>query len=92
MSPATASAHGTVPSQYSGTIHFCGQLAYLEGQADWSVLQYDDPYSGVPDPAAAAATASRLHNSHNESDTVIVHGVLRDQSFDVVPFSVLFIC
>lgn len=89
---AAAQAPYTAPSQYTGTIHFRGQLAYLESRTDWSLLQFDDPFSGVLDPTAAEATASRLHNSHNDSDPVILQGVLRDQSFDVVQFSVLFLC
>jgi hypothetical protein len=82
------------PSQYTGTIHFRRQCAYLAnaGRSGWSLLQFDTPTSGVPDPTAAAATASKLQNSHNESDPVVLHGVLRDQSFGVVPFSVLFLC
>ena len=94
MPVAAAPAPHTAPSQYAGTIHFRRQCAYLAnaGRTGWSLLQFDDPLSGAPDPAAAAATASRLQNSHNESDPVILHGVLRDQSFGVVPFSVLFLC
>jgi hypothetical protein len=82
------------PGQYAGTIHFRGQLAYLEntGQSDWSLLQFDDPYTGVVDPTVAATTASTLRSSYNESDQVSFHGVLRDQSFDVVSLYVLFVC
>jgi hypothetical protein len=93
--PATATfAPYTAPSQYTGTIHFRGPCAYLAnaGRTGWSLLQFDDPLSGTPDPTAAAATASKLQNSHSESDPVILHGVLHDQSFGVVPFSVLFLC
>jgi hypothetical protein len=91
--PAAQQPRST-PSQYAGTIHFRGPCAYLQptGHADWSLLQFDNPFSGVPDPTVAEATASRLQNSYRESDQAMFHGVLTDQSFDVVPFSVLFLC
>jgi hypothetical protein len=84
----------SAPSQYSGTIHFRGQCAYLQtvGHIDWSLLQFDNPFSGVLDPNVAEATASRLQNSYSESDQADFQGVLSDRSFDVVPFSVLFLC
>jgi hypothetical protein len=84
----------SAPNQYTGTIHFRGQCAYLENipKSDWSLLQFDSPFSGVVNPAVAATTASKLHNSYNEGDQVIFHGVLSDQSFGAVAFSVLFVC
>jgi hypothetical protein len=93
MPVAAALAPNTAPSQYSGTIHFRGQFGYLENvdRTGWSLLQFDNALSCVPDPTAAAATASRLQDSHRESDHVILHGVLRDESFGVVAFSVLFL-
>jgi hypothetical protein len=92
-SPASQRTH-SAPGQYAGTIHFRRQCAYLQpmGQTDWSLLQFDSPFSGVLDPTVAEATASRLLSSYSESDQAIFHGVLSDQSFDVVPFSVLFLC
>jgi|HubBroStandDraft_1064217.scaffolds.fasta_scaffold43039_3 hypothetical protein len=91
--PASQPTHST-PRQYAGTIHFRRQCAYLQsmGQTEWSLLQFDSSFSGVLDTAVAEATASRLQNSYSESDQAIFHGVLSDQSFDVVPFSVLFLC
>jgi hypothetical protein len=90
VGPGTHSA----PGQYAGTIHFRGQCAYLENmdQSDWSLLQFDSPFTGVVDPTVAATTASKLRSSCNESDQVSFHGVLSDQSFDVVSFYVLFVC
>jgi hypothetical protein len=90
--PAVLGRHAG-PSQYAGTIHFRGPWAYLKnmGQSDWSLLQFDSPFTGVVDPAVAATTASRLLSSYNESDQVIFRGVLSDRSFGVVPFSVLFV-
>lgn len=84
----------SVPCQYAGTIHFRGPWAYLENmdQSDWSLLQFDSPFTGVVDPAVAATTASRLQSSYNESDPVSFYGVLSDRSFDVVTLSVLFVC
>jgi hypothetical protein len=84
----------SAPRQYAGTIHFRRQCAYLEntGHTDWSLLQFDSPFSGVLDPTVAEATASRLQNSYRESDRATFNGVLSDQSFGVVPFSVLFLC
>jgi hypothetical protein len=84
----------SAPRQYAGTIHFRGQLAYLENmdQSDWSLLQFDNPFTGVVDPTVAATTASKLRSSYNESDQVSFHGVWSDQSFDVVSFYVLFVC
>jgi len=80
-------------SQYAGTIHFRGQWAYLEnmGKSDWSLLQFDSPFTGVINPTVAATTASRLQSSYNEGDQVILHGVLSDRSFGVVAFFVLFV-
>ena len=82
------------PGQYTGTIHFRGQCAYLEkkGLSDWSLLQFDSPFTGVVDPTVAATTASKLRSSCNECDEVSFHGVLSDQSFDVVSLYVLFVC
>jgi len=82
------------PGQYAGTIHFRGEFAYLENidHSDWSVLQFDTPFTGVVDPTVAAMTASKLRSSYNESDQVTFHGVLSDQSFGVVAFCVLFVC
>lgn len=84
----------SAPGQYAGTIHFRGQWAYLEnmGQSDWSLLQFDSPFTGVVNPAVAATTASTLRSSYNESDQASFHGVLSDQSFDVVSLYVLFVC
>ena len=84
----------SAPGQYAGTIHFRGQLAYLENtqQSDWSLLQFDSPFTGVVDPTVAATTASKLRSSCNESDQVSFHGILSDQSFDVVSLYVLFVC
>jgi hypothetical protein len=84
----------SAPSQYGGTIHFRGQWAYLEnkGLSDWSLLQFDSPFTGVVDPGVAATTASKLRSSCNECDEVSFHGVLSDQSFDVVSLYVLFVC
>ena len=91
--PVVRGTH-SAPAQYAGTIHFRGQLAYLEnmGQSDWSLLQFDSPFTGVVDPTVAATTASKLRSSYNESDQVSFHGVLSDQSFDVVSLYVLFVC
>jgi len=84
----------STPGQYAGTIHFRGQLAYLENkhQSDWSLLQFDSPFTGAVDRTVAATTASKLRSSYNESDQVSFHGVLSDQSFDVVSLYVLFVC
>ena len=94
MSHPVARGTHSAPSQFAGTIHFRGQLAYLEktGQSDWTVLQFDNPFTGVVDPNVAATTASKLRSSYNESDQVSFHGVLSDQSFDVVSLYVLFVC
>jgi hypothetical protein len=83
----------SAPGQYAGKIHFRGEFAYLENmdESDWSLLQFGNPSIGVVDPAVAATTASKLRSSYNESDQVIFHGVLSDQSFDVVAFNVLFV-
>jgi hypothetical protein len=91
--PVVRGTH-SAPGQYAGTIHFRGQCAYLEimDQPDWSLLQFDRPFSGVVDPTVASTTASKLRGSCNESDQVSFHGVLSDQSFDVVSFYVLFVC
>lgn len=82
------------PGQYAGKIHFRGEFAYLEGRdaSDWSLLQFDNPFIGAVNPAIAATTASALRSSYNESDQVSFHGVLSDQTFDVVAFTVLFVC
>ena len=92
VNPVVRGAHST-PCQYAGTIHFHGQWAYLQnmGQSDCCLLQFDSPFTGVLDPTAAATTASKLRSSCNESDQVSFHGVLSDQSFDVVSFYVLFV-
>ena len=84
----------SAPRQYAGTIHFRGQCAYLEnaGLSDWTLLQFDNPFTGVVDPTVAATTASKLRSSYNESDHVTFHGVLSDKSFGAVAFSVLFVC
>lgn len=84
----------SAPGQYAGTIHFRGELAYLENtdHSDWTLLQFDSPFTGVVDAAIAATTASRLRSSYNESDPVSFHGVLSDQSFGAYPFCVLFVC
>jgi hypothetical protein len=84
----------SAPTQYAGTIHFRGHSAYLENmdKSDWFLLQFDSPFSGVVDPTVGATTAARLQSSYNEGDQVIFHGVLSDQSFGVVAFSVLFVC
>jgi hypothetical protein len=84
----------SAPNQFAGTIHFRGQRAYLENmdKSDWSLLQFDSPFSGVVNPTVAATTASSLQSSYNEGDQVIFHGVLSDQSFGAVAFTVLFVC
>ena len=84
----------SAPGEYAGTIHFRGQCAYLEkmDKHDWSLLQFDSPFTGVVDPAVAATTASELRSSCDENDQVSFHGVLCDQSFDVVSLFVLFVC
>jgi hypothetical protein len=91
--PVVRGAH-SAPNQYAGTIHFRGEFAYLENMehSDWSVLQFDSPFTGVVNPTAAATTASKLRSSYSESDQVIFHGILSDQSFGVVAFCVLFVC
>jgi hypothetical protein len=78
----------SAPGRYMGTIHFRGQCAYLENknQSDWSLIQFDSPFTGVVDPDVAATTASELRTSYNEGDQVVLHGVFSDQSFDVVSF------
>ncbi len=94
MTVDAARTPNTARSQYAGAIHFRGQFGYLESldRTGWSLLQFDNAFSCVPDPSAAEVTAARLQNSHHESDHVILHGVLRDESFGVVAFSVLFLC
>ena len=84
----------SAPGQYAGTIHFRGEFAYLAGrdESDWSLLQFDNPFIGAVDPTIAATTASTLRSSYKESDPVSFHGVLSDQTFDVVAFTVLFVC
>ncbi|HXC97526.1 MAG TPA: hypothetical protein VNU92_17635 [Edaphobacter sp.] len=83
----------SAPGQFTGTIHFRGRCAYLENkdQSDWTLLQFDNPFTGIVNPAVAATTASRLRSTYNESDQVSFHGVLSDQSFDVVSLYVLFV-
>jgi hypothetical protein len=75
-------------------IHFRGEFAYLENMdhSDWSVLQFDSPFTGVVNPGVARTTASKLRSSYNEGDQATFHGVLSDQSFGVVAFCVLFVC
>jgi len=82
------------PSHHAGTIHFLGSYAYfqLAGKTSWSLLLLDNPVSAVPNPADAAATAARLQSSYKDSDQVTLHGVLSDQSYDVIQFSTLFLC
>jgi hypothetical protein len=94
MAHSDVLARHSAPNQYAGTIHFRGHSAYLENmdKSDWILLQFDSPFSGVVNPTVAATTASRLQSSYNEGDQVIFHGVLSDQSFGVVAFSVLFVC
>jgi hypothetical protein len=94
MSNPVARGTHSAPGQYTGTIHFRGQWAYLEDMhhSDWSLLQFDSPFTGVVDPTVAATTASKLRSSYNDSDQVSFHGVLSDQSFDVVSLYVLFVC
>jgi len=94
MADPDALGRHSAPNQHAGTIHFRGQSAYLENlrKSDWSLLQFDSPFTGVVDPTAAATTACRLQSSYNEGDQAIFHGVLSDQSFGVVAFSVLFVC
>ena len=83
----------SAPGQYAGTIHFRGELAYIENtDSDWTLLQFDSPFTGIVDAAIAETTASRLRSSYNESDPVSFHGVLSDQSFGAYPFCVLFVC
>jgi hypothetical protein len=85
----------SAPGQYAGTLHFRGEFAYIENNrdhSDWSLLQFDSPFTGVVNAAVAATTASKLRGSYNESDQVTFHGILCDQSFDVVGFTVLFVC
>jgi hypothetical protein len=93
VNPVVRGTH-SAPGQYAGTIHFRGQLAYLENkhQSDWSLLQFDSPFTGTVDRTVAVTTASKLRGSYNESDQVSFHGVLSDQSFDVVSLYVLFVC
>ena len=84
----------SAPNEYAGTIHFSGRWAYLENKrkSDWSLLQFDSPFTGVVNPTVAATTACRLQSSYNEGDQAVFHGVLSDQSFGAVGFSVLFVC
>jgi hypothetical protein len=89
--PVVRGAH-SAPGEHEGTIHFRGEFAYLEDESDWSLLQFDSSFIGVVDPTVAATTASKLRGSYNESDHVNFHGVLSDQSSDVVGFNVLFVC
>jgi len=91
--PVIERAH-SAPGQFAGTIHFRGEFAYLEdtGHCDWNLLQFDSPFTGVINQAVAATTASKLRSSYKESDQVVFHGILVDESFGVVGFCVLFIC
>jgi hypothetical protein len=84
----------SAPNQHAGTIRFRGEWAYLENmsKSDWSLLQFDSPFTGVVNHTVAATTAVRLQSSYNEGDQVIFHGVLSDQSFGAVAFTVLFVC
>ena len=84
----------SAPNQHAGTIHFRGHCAYLENirKSDWSLLQFDSPFTGVVNPTVAATTASSLQSSYKEGDQVTFHGVLSDQSFGAVAFTVLFVC
>jgi|GEM_PF-4886928 len=81
------------PESYAGLIRFRGQCAYLENprKSDWFLLQFDAPFTGVVDPAAVSTTASALRSSYKEGDEAAFYGVLSDQSFGVVAFSVLFV-
>ena len=92
MANPVARSHSEL-SQFEGTIHFRGPWAYLENvnHSDWSLLQFDSPFTGVMNPAAAETTASKLRNSYKESDPVRFQGVLCDESFGAVAFSVLFV-
>lgn len=94
MSNSSAGRPHSLPDQFAGTIHFRGEFAYLENvnHTDWSLLQFDSPFTGVPDQTVAATTASKLRSSYNESDQVSFHGVLVDESFGAVAFCVLFVC
>jgi hypothetical protein len=94
MSNPNVLGRHSAPNQHTGTIHFRGHCAYLENmrKSDWCLLQFDSPFTGVVNPTVAATTASRLQSSYSEGDEVIFHGVLSDQSFGVVSFSVLFVC
>jgi len=69
-------------------------LAYIENTdcSDWTLLQFDSPFTGVVDATIAETTASRLRSSYNESDPVSFYGVLSDHSFGAYPFCVLFVC
>jgi hypothetical protein len=94
MADLVARGAQLAPGQYAGKIHFRGEFAYLERRdaSDWSLLQFDNPFIGAVNPTVAATTASALRNSYSESDQVSFHGVLSDQTFDVVAFTVLFVC
>jgi hypothetical protein len=91
--PVVRGGH-SAPGDYAGTLHFRGEFAYIEklDHSDWSLLQFDSPFTGVVNPIVAATTASKLRSSYNESDRLVFHGILSDQSFDVVAFCVLFVC
>ena len=94
MTHSDVLARHSAPNQYAGTIHFRGHSAYLENmdKSDWILLQFDSPFTGIVDRTVAVTTASKLRSSYNEGDQVSFHGVLSDQSFDVVSLYVLFVC
>jgi hypothetical protein len=91
--PVVQRAH-SAPGQFTGTIHFHGEFAYLQepDYPDWNLLQFDSPFTGVVDTTIAATTASKLRSSYKESDRATFHGVLVDESFGAVGFCVLFVC
>jgi hypothetical protein len=80
-------------SQFSGTIHFRGEYAYLQNlaQDSWSLLQFDSPFSGALNFTSAAQTAARLGNSYNENDPIRLSGVILNTVSDGAPLSVLFV-
>jgi hypothetical protein len=80
-------------TQFSGTIHFRGQYAYLQNlaQTTWSLLQFDSPFSGSLNFTAAAQTAVRLGNSFNENDPISLSGVMLNMASNGSPLSVLFV-
>ena len=94
MANSVVRGANSAPGQFAGMLHFRGEFAYIEktDHSDWSLVQFDSPFTGVVNPTTAATTASKLRSSYNESDLVSFHGILSDQSFDVVAFTVLFVC